>query len=225
MDRTLHLWLYSLIYPAFLGAVLVNLLPRLTSNGPVDGALAWSLVLAFYFATQHGEGVGEGARYSYCRFAKDVLELAAMITTFGLLGLLGLSVTQIEGANVLAQYSAIAAFAIPPGYRLLRKPDGKRVTLSSGLSLVAVAATFLGFQSVWGAVAVLIVLGFYVVLVIARRAETIKADKRAADDAQAQETASLNDRVTCLEAALNAMTQKGDSPPLPAAGGGSPGGQ
>ncbi len=225
MDRTLHLWVYSLIYPAFLGAVLVNLLPRLTSDGPVDGAWAWSLVLALYFATQHGEGVGEGARYSNSRFTKDLLELVAMITTFGLLGLLGLSVTQIEGANVLAQYSAIAAFAIPPAYRLVCKPEGKRVTFSSWLSVAAVAATFLGFQSVWGAGAVLIVLACYVFLVIARRAEKIKADKRAADEAQAQKIASLNDRVTSLEAALTAMTQKGDSPPLPAAGGGSPGGQ
>lgn len=69
----LHTWIYGLIYPAFLGAVLAGLfangLPPL-----LEPRTASTATLVFYFLTQYGEGIGNVHRYTGKRFLTDGAE-------------------------------------------------------------------------------------------------------------------------------------------------------
>lgn len=164
MPKAAKQWIYGLLYPAFLGTVIVNLFRPGSLQG--DPAIAWGIVLAIYFATQHGEGITDEAPYTRWRFLQSTVELLSLIGTFYWLGILTAGDWSMP---VLANIAAIVAFLTPPVGRWFRE---RSFNFSSALSVLAAYVTLGIFSYTVGAVVVLALVIIYVWKVLWSRVAT-----------------------------------------------------
>ena len=181
-------YLYSLIYPAFLGSFLYG---SLTAPFP-DALHVWAaLLMLLYFGAQYGEGAiaafpgADGVpRYGAPEAAVDLAETLAMTAIMAALGVFGGAPTGLVGrlfdaGNDRDHWLWMAlAFALPPIMRVAlsivgRAPDRRshdvkahaRLTL---LSLSAAAGAIIGLvvNPVAGLVVISLALGVYLVAFI-----------------------------------------------------------
>lgn len=134
MATKLHTWLFGLIYPAFLGAVFVNLF----SSGfpwPTNLQITWTIALTIYFLTQFGEGIAAKDEYSPEAAIFDVLEVVAMIFAFFWIG--SLSVQSNQDPNwLLVKGSILVALILPPIKRFWMKCTLNRLSVMSGFAVI-----------------------------------------------------------------------------------------
>ena len=82
----LHILMYTLLYPAVLGTMVVGLVFSFTERGGLEGEnLAFAVFLLFYFGSQHVENADDIESYSIQKFFLDFIEI---IFIFGLFLLL-----------------------------------------------------------------------------------------------------------------------------------------
>jgi len=175
-------YVYSLIYPGFLGSFLYG---SLTAPFP-DALHVWAaLLMLVYFGAQYGEGAiaafpgADGRRrYRAPEAAVDILEILAMAAIMAAIGVFGGAPTGLVGRLFDAGNDAdhwlwmALAFALPPTARVAlsivgRDPDRpsrdvkahKRLTF---LSLAAAGGAVIGLvQPVGGLVVISLALAAY----------------------------------------------------------------
>ncbi|HEX6374489.1 MAG TPA: hypothetical protein VFZ91_02090 [Allosphingosinicella sp.] len=153
----IHRWMYSLLYPAFLGTAIVGLL-----NTEETGArLYWGILLACYFTAQHGEGTFLEFNYPRSRVVQDLLEIVALAVAFSALGVLPNKVMPgwMATSPIVAVAAVCVAFILPPLFRqgirregwsgVVQTTAGPKTThfntILTILSAIAIAAVLL-----WG---------------------------------------------------------------------------
>ena len=158
-----HIWLFGLIYPAFLGTVLVSLF----STGfpwPDSSESAWEIALIVYFLTQFGEGIRSKAQYGTKAAAFDFVEVAAMVVAFFCLGSLSV-LTSPEPSWFFFKLGVSVALLAPPIKRYCLKGQ---INSLSVLSVAAMLATWLpGYLAVIGFA---VALGIYVIGLLSSKA-------------------------------------------------------
>ena len=175
-------YVYSLIYPGFLGSFIYG---SLTAPFP-DALHVWAaLLMLLYFGAQYGEGAiaafpgADGKpRYGAPEAAVDILETLAMAAIMAAIGVFGGAPTGLVGRLFDAGNNAdhwlwmALAFALPPIARVALSIIGraadrrshdlkahKRLTL---LSLSAAAGALIGLiQPVAGLMLISLALGAY----------------------------------------------------------------
>ena len=144
-NKKLHSLIYSLLYPAVLGTLIMFIL-----LGASKGVLPWfrfrffyACFLALYFSSQHIQNFEYTSEYKGLDFFFDILELFGMFFLFHFLGIMD----QISEPNWLYFYIILAiSFLIPVFGRLLKvnfnwsKLDENKKTLSL-LSMTAAGFT------------------------------------------------------------------------------------
>lgn len=160
-EEKLHLLMFTLLYPAVLGTMIVGVVFAWT-----DGRLFcedkfqwltsfWSLFILVYFSSQHVENSKFESNYSCLSFVLDFIECGVIISLFLILGIYPFEPSILNGdlsVSVCFFGLLVVAFLIPLINRLFKEkgnytsrlfcPENK---LKSCLSIVAILVAALGF--------------------------------------------------------------------------------
>lgn len=146
-ERRLYLLIYTLLYPAFLGAFIFGIFqkfpPELTQwpwnwqNAP------WAVLFAAYFTLQHVEATSDQKSFERFKGVADLLELGAMIWLFHRLGYLSGAAAYPPLESGLTRGLMAAVFLLPVIGRAAKWPEENlpfHVSLSvlSGLAAATV---------------------------------------------------------------------------------------
>lgn len=150
-EKKLHTLMYTLLYPAVLGTMIVGLVFALEESRIVFGyGLFFAIFLIFYFSSQHVENASDQDSYLVSKFIFDIFEVACI---FGLFLLLNVYKFKYSIENNLSAWNwfyllLIVAILIPVFSRkkekgaFFEKKDGKGQSI---LSIIAALITASGF--------------------------------------------------------------------------------
>ena len=140
--KKLHSLIYSLLYPAVLGTLIMFIL-----LGASKGVLQWfgftfffACFLALYFSSQHIQNFEYTSGYKGLDFIFDILELFGMFFLFHFLGIMD----QISEPNWIYFYITLAISFLTPVFNRLLKVKFHWSSLNEDdkmLSLLSVTAT------------------------------------------------------------------------------------
>lgn len=189
MNERLHIWVYGLLYPAFLGTYIVGLV-----TVPRDRyQMAWGIVLAIYFMCQHGEGVIARKYVSAMQCIGDLIEIALMTCAFYLFGY----IWPAEGANgsgvralwgygpglwlpVIFLLPPIARMTYHRGRERMLAPDNHFYKALAALS-VSAAIFSIFWETPCALIGVAVVLALYVLLFLLLNDHVHKSFRRPAE--------------------------------------------
>ncbi len=122
-ERKLHSFMYSLLYPAVLGTMIVGVVLGITNDKlKIEYEFFYSIFLIFYFSTQHVENIRSEDSYKTSMFVLDFVEVCLIMWLFLLLNIYDYSGSVIkEGTNAWKcfYFSLIGAFLVPVVSRYL----------------------------------------------------------------------------------------------------------
>lgn len=171
----LHSWMYTLLYPAVLGSMIVATISAATSDQmPLSGEkLAFTIFLMAYFTSQHVENVDDAQGYNRRAFVADVAEIGLMYSLFVLLSVVNVPWVTKYCSNLIWGWFyvlLVLTFIVPVLQRLVQiggKSSFQGVKgVKSWLSILAVviAVTRIGSVSHSTIIGLLsVVLAFYLV--------------------------------------------------------------
>ena len=118
-QNKLHDLMYTLLYPAVLGSMIVAVVLTLTDIEiyPLRINIYFAFFLMVYFSSQHVENVGSDEGYGKAKFISDIVEIGLMFWIFALLGMVNTkyAISGSAGSTWACLYiSLIFAFVIPP---------------------------------------------------------------------------------------------------------------
>jgi len=124
-QNKLHDLMYTLLYPAVLGSMIVAVVLTLTDKeiDPLRINTYFAFFLMVYFSSQHVENVGSDEGYRIAKFISDIAEIGLMFWIFALLGMVNTkyAISGSAGSTWACLYiSLIATFVIPPISRFKR---------------------------------------------------------------------------------------------------------
>ncbi|WP_020410554.1 hypothetical protein [Hahella ganghwensis] len=155
----LHDWMYTLLYPAVLGTLIVSFIYGWTGKR-VDAPynLLFALFVIFYFSSQHVENVLDKNNYTYWEFASDFVEVLIMAPMLYVLGFYD-EIPALEGFQFswYAFYTLLTVALLLPiiarlaSSKLKLSWDAKEawLTLLSLLATIVAIAGFYWNTSVW----------------------------------------------------------------------------
>ncbi len=151
-EKKFHRFMYTLLYPAVLGTMLVGVVFSVTEDRlSFDNQFFWAVFLVFYFSSQHVENVDKENSYKAIIFIFDIIEVLCLMGLFLLLNVYKFpySVNSNLGCTWdLFFCLLVTAFLIPIISRYLDKReifksgDGRGQTIHS---VIAVLITVSGF--------------------------------------------------------------------------------
>lgn len=191
MNERLHIWVYGLLYPAFLGTYIVGLV-----TVPRDRyQMVWGIVLAIYFMCQHGEGVIARKYVSGMQCIGDLFEIALMTCAFYLFGYIWPPESG-DASDVRTLWGYGPGFWLPlifllPPLARMTYPRGRDRVLSpdnhfyKALSSLSVSAAI--FSIFWdmpcALIGVAVVLALYVMLFLLLNDQVPKSLRRPVETA------------------------------------------
>lgn len=150
--QKLHSWMYTLLYPAVLGALLVAFIGALpiSQKAPEEHIMSFGAFLILYFSSQHIENTLDQDSYSFPMFIFDFIELIAMFIFYALLGFVAPEY-KIGGCNgyTWSHFFGLlgGAFLLPVITRFIdhKNPFHKfRAGCLSTMSIIAAVISFWG---------------------------------------------------------------------------------
>ena len=169
--KKLHSWMYTLLYPAVLGALLFSFVSSLAVADPKPDAysIGFAAFLILYFSSQHIENTLDYAGYRWQMFIADALELVAMFAFYILLGIVDTKY-KIDGD---LKYSwghffivLGLVFLLPVAARWLVHKNPFHKWRDGWLSILSISAALISFSGLcFGVNTALLVLLFLVLLI------------------------------------------------------------
>ncbi len=151
-EKKFHRFMYTLLYPAVLGTMLVGVVFSVTEGRLSFGnEFFWAVFLVCYFSSQHVENVSGENKYKTIIFIFDVLEVLCVMGLFLLLNVYNFPFSVescFEYAWNLFFGLLVVAFLIPVISRyadkneIFKKGEGKEQTIHS---FIIIFFTLLGF--------------------------------------------------------------------------------
>ena len=127
--------IYTLVYPAFLGAFIVAMVAKPpVFSFELSASPPWALFFAAYFALQHVEASRKG-ELKFWQFLVDLFEIVGMVILFSQLGYFEVEIWSWLASDYAATATMFVLLCLPTVTRFL---TGKHELILTGLSVLAI---------------------------------------------------------------------------------------
>lgn len=163
--------MYTLVYPAVLGALLFSLFSSLTISPTTPGKYEtlFAIFLILYFSSQHIENSPAYESYNGPMFFSDALEIVAMFSFYILLGIVDTDF-KIDGDEKYTWghffFILSATLLLPVVARWWNQTTPFEERRSGWLSFLSIAAASISFSGILVSEKLCIIVGLFIILSI-----------------------------------------------------------